>query len=184
LDSITISLSASSFTTLAISNSSPTAYGTGSSVHNDVQILLGGSTFDQAVNALNPNYGNWSLANAWLDVNSHSYNVSGLDSGDTENFSGSNISSSGGPAEVSGITSGTIFSDLQGTGSQNLDVFSESFFDEAISGGATVADTETVTGGISVTVTYDYTPAPVPEPSSALFLGFGGLCLLLFRRRK
>jgi hypothetical protein len=180
LDSITISLSGNTYTALTVYNTSPSTYGTPSAVWNDVQILLGSSTFDLAVNALNPNYGNWTLPNAWLDVTSPHFNVSGLPSGDNTSFNAYNTGGSGLPAVTSSITSGTIFTDLQGIGYQNLDVYSASTVDSGISDGATFSADETVTGGITATVTYVYTP--VPEPSSALFLGLGGLALACYRR--
>jgi hypothetical protein len=186
LDSITISLSAHSYTSLVVSNSSPSSYGSPSTVNNQIQILLGTSSFDQAVDALNPNYGSFSLPDAWLAVNSPNFSVAGLASGSTTSFNGNNLTAgivnSGYKTEVSGITSGTIFSDLQGIRTMNLDFYSTSILTESIQGGATIAATETVTGGVTTIVTYDFTPAPVPEPSSALFLGFGGLVLACYRR--
>jgi hypothetical protein len=179
LNSITISLSANSYTSLTVSNSSPSAYGNPSAVWNDVQVLLGNSTFDQAVNSLNPYYGFFTLANAWLDVSSPHFNVSGLASGDTQLFNADNTlpySSS----TVNDITSGTIFSDLQGAGTVDLDVYSVSTVDSGIQYGATFAASETVTGGMTAIVTYDF--IPVPEASTVALFSLGGLVLICYRR--
>jgi hypothetical protein len=182
LDSITISLSANSLTSLTVYNTSPSAYESPSFVWDDVQILLGTSTFDQAVDALNPNYGTWSLPNAWLDVSSPHFNVAGVTSGNSQGFSGDNTGVSGLPAVASGISSGTVFSDLQGTGTVNLDVASDSTVDSAIHGGATFTANETVTGGITAEVTYNYV-ASVPEPATVAMLGIGFCTLVVMRRR-
>jgi hypothetical protein len=183
LESITISLQASSYTMLTVSNSSPSTYGSPSSVWNDSELLLGSSSFDEAVDALNPVYGSYALPDAWLDVVSPHFNVTGLASGATNYFSAANTIASGDPVVVSGITSGTIFTDLQGAGTINLDFYSESTVDSAIQGGATFAAVETVTGGPTVIVTYDYL-APTPEPATmAMFvLGLCGLAILRHRR--
>jgi len=185
LNSVSISIGASSLTSLTVSNSSPSTYGNPSSVWNDILILLGNSTFDQAVDALNPNSGNFGLPNAWLDVNSPHFSVAGLAAGSTRSFSGGDVPSSGAPVSVSGITSGTIFTDLQGTGFQDLDLSSASSVDSAIQGGATFSAEETVTGGMNVVVTYNFTAAPVPEPSSIGLLGLsiGGAAVMYLRRR-
>jgi len=186
LNSISISIGANTQTSLLVSNTSPSTYGTPSSLFNDVQIFLGNSTFDQAVDALNPNVNNFTLPNAWLDVTSAHFNLAGLATGNTRSFSGANVPATGAPVTVSGITSGTIFADLQGTGLQNLDLASDSTVDSSIQGGATFQATETVTGGMTVVVTYDYTAAPVPEPSAmGMFgLGLGALAILFARQRR
>jgi hypothetical protein len=183
LNSISISLSAASFTSLTVSNSSPSAYGDPSSVWNDVEILLGNSTFDQAVDALNPNYGSFALPDAWLDVTSPHFSVANLASGDTESFSHANTAASGDPVVTSDITSGTIFSALQGTGIMNLDVYSVSTVDSGIEYGATFSATENVTGSMTATVTYNYT-APTPEPSTLAVCGIGLFGLFMTMRRR
>lgn len=184
LNSITISLAATSYTDLSVHNTSPGTYGDGSDVWNEIQITLGSSTFDAAVDALNPNAGGYKNANAWVDVMSPYFYVSGLTAGDTWGFSGDNTAFSGRPAVTSGITSGTVFTDLQGVGTVNLDVLSHSTVDSSISGGATFQANETVTGGVTAIVTYNYTAAPVPEPTTMALFGIGSLGLFLIRRRK
>ncbi len=182
LNSISISLSANSYTSLTVFNTSPSAYGNGSAVWNDVQVMLGSSAFDQAVNAYNPNAGQFMLANAWLDVTSPYFNVTGLAAGGNQGFNDVNTANSGQPTVISGITSGLIFSALQGTGTQDLDVYSSSTVDSAIADGATFKADETVTGGINAIVTYDYTP--VPEPTTMAMLGLGGCALIGVMRRR
>jgi hypothetical protein len=184
LNSISISLSANTVTSLTVQNTSPSTYGSGSDVWNDVSVLLGSSAFDQAVNALNPNVGQFRTPGAWLDVASPYFNVSGLASGGNLGFLANNTGYSGQPALVTGVTSGFIFTALQGTGSQTLDVYSQSTVDSAIAEGATFDANETVTGGINAIVTYDYTPAPVPEPTTVALLGLGACSLIGAMRRR
>jgi len=181
LDSVTITLSADSLTSLTVTNTSPETYGSVSKIWNDVLISLGSSPFDQAVDALNPN----GAGNYWLDVTSPNFVVTGLASGSSQSFNNrSNTAGSGGPVTTGTFTGGEIFTALEGTGITTLDVSTNSSVDSSIKGGATFSADESVTGTVSAIVTYSYTPEVVPEPSTwAMALGGFGVLLCLQRAR-
>ena len=183
LNYITVSLSGSSLTSLSVYNSSSAAYGSPSSLFNDIQVYLGTSAFDTALEALNPNAGDFALPNSWLDLTSQRFNSAGLAPGDSSSASNlPNTRGSGALAGTSPITSGTLFADLVGTGSVPLDVSTASSVDAAIIGGSPLQATEAATGTVTATVTYDYTI--VPEPASLALLCVGLAAMVVHLRRR
>lgn len=187
LNSVTITISGSSRTSLTVTNTSPDVYGP-SWVWNDVKIKVGtvsiggSSSFDQDVDALNPNGGS---RQPWLDVTSPQFEVTGLAAGAWQSFNDySNTYSSGRPITTALVTNGPIFTALQGPGTVNLDIFTTSSVNSSFTNGATFLATETVTGGVTATVTYDY--SPIPEPSSYVMVlgGFGAFVLLQRMRHR
>src|ERR1017187_3600053 len=74
LQSVTISLSAGLNSTFTITNTGGSTYGVGSYAIKSLDIYLGSSSVDQAVDAQNPN-GN---GNAWLNVNSARLSLNNL----------------------------------------------------------------------------------------------------------
>jgi len=183
LNYITVSLSGSSLTSLSVYNSSSAAYGSPSSLFNDIQVYLGTSAFDTALEALNPNAGDFALPNSWLDLTSQRFNIAGLAPGDSISASNlPNTRGSGALAGTSPITSGTLFADLVGTGSVPLDVSTASSVDAAIIGGSPLQATEAATGTVTATVTYDYTI--VPEPASLALLCVGLAAMVVHLRRR
>ena len=183
LNYITVSLSGSSLTSLSVYNSSSAAYGSPSSLFNDIQVYLGTSAFDTALEALNPNAGDFALPNSWLDLTSQRFNIAGLAPGDSISASNlPNTRGSGALAGTSPITSGTLVADVVGTGSVPLDVSTASSVDAAIIGGSPLQATEAATGTVTATVTYDYTI--VPEPASLALLCVGLAAMVVHLRRR
>lgn len=186
LQSVSITLSGGSYTTGTVQNTSGAAYGFPALVWNTTDIsVLGNSVFDSALAALNPNAGAYAVPGAWIELSSPKFNITGLAAGATMNISGTNTAASGAPVMVSGITSGTIFTGLQGAGDQILDLDIRDIGNSSIYNGATALMNVTVTGTVSATVTYNYTNVvPVPEPGTLTLLGCGVVALGAFVRRK
>ena len=106
LNYITVSLSGSSLTSLSVYNSSSAAYGSPSSLFNDIQVYLGTSAFDTALEALNPNAGDFALPNSWLDLTSQRFNIAGLAPGDS--ISASNLPNTRGSGALAGTSCSTF----------------------------------------------------------------------------
>jgi len=81
------------------------------------------------------------------------------------------------------ITSGSVFTDLQGTGVVDLLSTTHTTTDTVNSGGNT-SSSQVTDAGLTAVVVYDYTAAPTPEPSTVAMIGTGLAGLgFMFRRR-
>ena len=186
LQSVSISFSGSSYTTGTVQNTSGTTYGFPALVWDTTDIsVLGNSVFDSALAALNPNANTYTVPDAWLELSSPKFNITGLAPGAIMNIGGANTAASGGPASVSGITSGTVFTDLMGMGNQLLDIDIRDIGNSAIYNGGSALVNTTVIGTVNATVTYIYAnPVPVPEPGALTLLGCGVAALGTFGWRR
>jgi hypothetical protein len=171
--SVTIDLSASFSSSFTITNTGGSTYLNPSSARRTLDIYLGSSAVDLAVDVQNPN----GTGNSWLTWISSPLSLNGL-------APGSHLSAnrSGSDSPTGGIyTDITTMGYFTGTGTTALDLFTTSGFLMQLTGGGTSYDSSQTTSATATgIVTYDFTP--VPEPSSALFLGFGGLALACYRR--
>ncbi|MFT5906790.1 MAG: hypothetical protein ACI9E1_002402 [Cryomorphaceae bacterium] len=95
---------------------------------------------------------------------------------------------SGGPTTSNPLLASSVNIDLANFGlytdtSVSFDVDGKGATTISSSGGLPTFTNLSLTGGIKFTVTYIYTAVPIPEPSSTALLGFGGLALIMRRRR-
>ena len=176
LTGVTIDLSATFSSTFAITNIGGTTWGANSSARRNLDIYLGSSPVDLAVDASNTN----GPGSPWLSLLSSALNISNLAPG--HNVSGTETGSDG--PNGAAYTDNTTLSYFLGNGTVSLDLFTESGFTMTIHNGNSYDSSETTSATATGIVTYDYI---VPEPSSVLFLGLGGLVFLFlggFRKAK
>jgi hypothetical protein len=94
LESITLDLSASFSSTFTITNTGNSTYGAGSTAQKNLNIFIGSSAVDQAIDADNPN----DPGNAWLFLLSNALNIGNLAPGAYKNTSSARTGSAG-PSE-------------------------------------------------------------------------------------
>jgi hypothetical protein len=171
LTGVTIDLSSTFSSTFTITNTSGTTWGTGSSARRNLDIYLGSSPVDLAVDADNPN----GPGSPWLSLLSTALNISGLANGASK--SGTETGSAG-PSDGN-YTDNPTLSYFSGNGTVSLDLYTESGFTMTIHNGNSYDSTELTSATVTGIVTYDYI---VPEPSTIAMVGLGGLALLCYRR--
>ena len=175
LVSVTIDLSASFNSSFTITNIGGSTFINPSSARRTLDVFLGFSAVDLAIDAQNPN----GAGNSWLTWVSSPLSLNNLAPG---NYVSAVRSGNNGPNEGF-YTDGTTLVYFTGTGTTLLDLYTTSGFLMQLTGGTDYSSAQTTSANVTGIVTYDFTPDPIPEPSSALFLGFGGLALILMRRR-
>jgi hypothetical protein len=170
--SVTIDLSANFSSTFTITNTGGSTYVNPSSARRTLDIYLGSSAVDLAVDVQNPN----GTGNSWLTWVSSPLGLNNLAPGAhvAANRSGSDSPAGG------FYTDGTTMGYFTGTGTTVLDLSTTSGFLMQLTGGSSYDSSQSTSATATGIVTYDFTP--VPEPSSALFLGLGGLALVWCRR--
>jgi hypothetical protein len=180
LDSVTITLQLINPTnTVAtlVNNGPNTVYN--AEAHAELTIALGSDAFSQAVDVYNPN----EAGNPWVDV-STTHIDSSLASGGTYGPITTNLSTkAGASATAFAITDSTLFTDMTGTGTIDLNALGTV---NDLTGGSTdgtlyLSGSISTSGGVEATVTYDYSvPEVVPEPTTyaMVFCGFGMLLFL------
>jgi hypothetical protein len=170
--SVTIDLSASFSSSFTITNTGGSTYLNPSSARRTLDIYLGSSAVDLAVDVQNPN----GTGNSWLTWISSPLSLNGLASGAhlSANRSGSDSPTGGIYTDI------TTMGYFKGTGTTVLDLFTTSGFLMQLTGGTSYDSSQATSATATGIVTYDFTP--IPEPSSALFLGLGGLALVWRRR--
>ena len=171
--SVTIDLSASFSSSFTITNTGGSTYVDPSSARRTLDIYLGSSAVDLAVDVQNPNPN--GAGNSWLTWISSSLDLNNLA---PDAYLSANRSGSDSPA--GGIyTDTTTMGYFTGTGTTVLDLFTTSGFLMQLTGGTSYDSSQTTSATATGIVTYNFA---VPEPSSALFLGLGGLALVWRRR--
>ena len=171
LTGVTIDLSSTFSSAFTITNIGGTTWGSSSSARRNLNIFLGSSPVDQAVDANNPN----EPGSPWLSLLSTPLNIGNLAPG--TNKSGTETGSAG-PNEAN-YTDNPTLSYFSGNGNVSLDLFTQSGFTMIIHNGNSYDSSELTSATVTGIITYDYI---VPEPSTFAMLGFGGLALVCYRR--
>jgi hypothetical protein len=174
LQSVTISLSAGLNSTFTITNTGGSTYGVGSYAIKSLDVYLGSSSIDQAVDAQNPN----GSGNAWLNVYSARLSLNNL----APNASASGTrTGNAGPLDAS-YTDNTTLGYFTGSGTALLDLYTGSGFLMYLINGSSYDSAQSTTATATGIVTYNFTP--IPEPSPFALLGMGLLMLWpLIRKR-
>jgi hypothetical protein len=172
LQSVTISLSAGLNSTFTITNTGGSTYGVGSYAIKSLDIYLGSSSVDQAVDAQNPN-GN---GNAWLNVNSARLSLNNLAPNASASGTRTGIAS---PLGAS-YTDNTTLGYFTGSGTTLLDLYTGSGYLMYLINGSSYDSAQSTTATVTGIVTYYL----IPEPSPIALLGMGLLMLWpLIRKR-
>jgi hypothetical protein len=174
LQSVTVSLSAGLNSTFTITNTGGSTYGVGSYAIKSLDIYLGSSSIDQAVDAQNPN----GSGNAWLNVLSARLSLNNL----APNASVSGTRTGNASPLGASYTDNTTLGYFTGSGITLLDVYTASGYLMNLINGSSYDSAQSTTATVTGIVTYDFTL--VPEPSPIALLGMGLLMLWpLIRKR-
>jgi len=172
--SVTIDLSASFSSSFTITNTGGSTFINPSSARRTLDIYLGSSAVDLAIDVQNPN----GTGNSWLTWVSSPLSLNNLSSG-------AHVSAnrSGSDSPAGGIyTDNTTMGYFTGTGTTVLDLSTTSGFLMQLTGGSSYDSSQTTSATATGIVTYDFTP--IPEPSPITLLGMGLLMLWpLIRKR-
>jgi hypothetical protein len=174
LQSVTVSLSAGLNSTFTITNTGGSTYGVGSWAEKSLDVYLGSSSIDQAVDAQNPN----GSGNAWLNVLSARLSLNNL----APNASVSGTRTGNASPLGASYTDNTTLGYFTGSGTTLLDVYTASGYLMNLFNGSSYDSAQSTTATVTGIVTYDFTL--VPESSPIALLGMGLLMLWpLIRKR-
>jgi hypothetical protein len=174
LQSVTISLSASLNSTFTITNTGGSTYGVGSYAERSLDVYLGSSSIDQAVDAQNPN----GSGNPWLTAYSARLSLNNL----APNASASGTRAGNASPLGASYTDNTTLGYFTGSGTAVLDLSTVSGFLMNLINGSSYDSAQSTTASVIGIVTYNFTP--IPEPSPFTLLGMGLLMLWpLIRKR-
>jgi hypothetical protein len=181
LKSISLDLSGAFSSTFAVTNTGLTSFEAGSTVQKNVNIFLGDSALDQALNLYNPK----GTGQAWVSWLSDVMDISSLASGASKSANMFGAVDSGAVT----FTDNTILNYFIGSGTTTIDFNTINGFWMNLIGGSSCnssVTTEALSEDLTGIITYNYTPVdPVPEPSTLALSAIGALgWLRLFRRRK
>jgi hypothetical protein len=181
LKSINLDLSGAFGSTFTVTNTGLNPFDSGSAVQKNVNIFLGSSALDQALNLYNPN----GTGKAWVSWLSDVMDISFLASGASKSATMAGVVDSGAVT----FTDNTLLNYFIGSGTTSIDFNTINGFCLNLNGGSS-CNSSVTTGALSEDltgiITYNYTAIdPVPEPTTLALAVIGALgWRRLFRRRK
>jgi len=141
-----------------------------------MEIFLGSSAVDLAVNANNPNL----PGNPWLNLLSGPLSIANLD----PNAYVSGTKTGSDLDETASYSDPTTLGYFTGAGTTLIDFYTQSGFTMTIYNGSDYDSSQSTSATLTGTITYDYIPAPVPEPATLAMFGIGLCSLTIILRRR